>query len=159
MVDEKNYITAEGFKILQNELSRIIKTERPPLVKTISWAAGNGDRSENGDYIYGKKKLRQIDARIKFLLTNIEDSSIVHLDNKIDKNKVFFGAYVSLFDEIKQSKLKIRIVGKVEINHKSDYISWISPLAKALIGKSVDDIIEVKTQDSEHVYSIVDINY
>ena len=80
MVDEKNYITAEGFKILQDELSRIIKTERPPLVKTISWAAGNGDRSENGDYIYGKKKLRQIDARIKFLLTNIEDSRIVHLD-------------------------------------------------------------------------------
>ena len=93
------------------------------------------------------------------MLTNIEDSSIVHLDNKIDKNKVFFGAYVSLFDEIKQSKLKIRIVGKVEINHKLDYISWISPLAKALIGKSVDDIIEVKTQDGEHVYSILDINY
>ena len=159
MVDEKNYITAEGFKILQDELSRIIKTERPPLVKTISWAAGNGDRSENGDYIYGKKKLRQIDSRIKFLLTNIEDSSIVHLDNQIDKNKVFFGAYVSLFDEIKQSKLKIRIVGKVEINHQTDYISWISPLAKALIGKSVDDIIEIKTQDGEHVYSILDINY
>ena len=85
MVNEKNYITAEGFKILQNELSQIIKTERPALVKTISWAAGNGDRSENGDYIYGKKRLRQIDARIKFLLANIEDSSIVHLDNQIDQ--------------------------------------------------------------------------
>ena len=93
------------------------------------------------------------------MLTNIEDSSIVHLDNQIDKNKVFFGAYVSLFDEIKQSKLKIRIVGKVEINHQTDYISWISPLAKALIGKSVDDIIEIKTQDGERVYSILDIKY
>ena len=155
----KNYITAEGFRILQDELSYIIKNERPALVKTISWAAGNGDRSENGDYIYGKKKLRQIDARIKFLLTNIEDSNIVHLDNKLDKNKVFFAAYVSLFDEIKQSKLRIRIVGKVEINHKPDYISWISPLAKALIGKSVDDIVEIKTQDGERIYSILDIKY
>ena len=74
MVNEKNYITAEGFKILQDELSHIIKNERPTLVKTISWAAANGDRSENGDYIYGKKKLRQIDSRINFLLTNIENS-------------------------------------------------------------------------------------
>ena len=71
MVNEKNYITLEGFKILQDELSHIIKKERPELVKVISWAASNGDRSENGDYIYGKKKLRQIDSRIKFLLTNI----------------------------------------------------------------------------------------
>ncbi len=78
MVNEKNYITLEGFKILQDELSHIIKKERPELVKVISWAASNGDRSENGDYIYGKKKLRQIDSRIKFLLTNIEDSNIVH---------------------------------------------------------------------------------
>ena len=93
------------------------------------------------------------------MLTNIEDSSIVYLDNKIDKNKVFFGAYVSLFDEIKQSKLKIRIVGKVEINHQTDYISWISPLAKALIGKSVDDTIEIETQDGERIYSILDIKY
>tara|TARA_Y100000022_G_C13260211_1_gene382471 strand:- start:17207 stop:17686 length:480 start_codon:yes stop_codon:yes gene_type:complete len=159
MVNEKNYITEEGFKILQDELSDIIKKERPLLVKTISWAAGNGDRSENGDYIYGKKKLRQIDARIKFLLTNIEDSNIVRLDNKIDKNKIFFGAYVSLFDEVKHAKLNIRIVGKVEINHKTDYISWISPLAKALLGKSVDDIVEIKTRDGERVYTILDIKY
>ena len=144
---------------MQRELNSLIKLDRPEIVKVISWAAGNGDRSENGDYIYGKKKLRQIDARIKFLLTNIEDSSIVHLDNQIDKNKIFFGAYVSLFDEIKQSKLKIRIVGKVEINHQTDYISWISPLAKALIGKSVDDTIEIETQDGERIYSILDIKY
>ena len=79
MVNEKNYITLEGFKILQDELSHIIKKERPELVKVISWAASNGDRSENGDYIYGKKKLRQIDSRIKFLLTNIEAVSYTHL--------------------------------------------------------------------------------
>lgn len=159
MENKMNYITEEGFKILQTELAQIIKIERPELVKVISWAAGNGDRSENGDYIYGKKKLRQIDSRIKFLLTNIEDSNIVYPDKNIDKTRVFFGAYVSLFDEIKSLTLKIRIVGKVEINHKSGYISWVSPLAKSLIGKGFNDIVEVMTQDSVRIYSILDIKY
>ena len=95
----KNYITPEGFKLLQEELNNLIKQERPDLVKVISWAAGNGDRSENGDYIYGKKRLRQIDARIKFLLINIEDANIIHFDEKMDQSKIFFGAKVKLFDE------------------------------------------------------------
>ena len=159
MVNEKNYITLEGFKILQDELSHIIKKERPELVKVISWAASNGDRSENGDYIYGKKKLRQIDSRIKFLLTNIEDSNIVHRGNRLVENKIFFGAYVTLFDETKKVNLTIRIVGKVEINHKAGYISRISPLAKILLGKSVDDVVEIKTEDGERIYSILEIKY
>lgn len=155
----KNYITAEGFKILQDELSILIKNDRPQLVKIISWAASNGDRSENGDYIYGKKKLRQIDARIKYLLINIEDSQIINLDKNLDKKKIYFGAYVTLLDESKGNELKVRIVGKAEIDHKPNYISWISPLAKALIGKSVKDLVEIQTENGEQIYSILKISY
>ena len=105
----KNYITPEGFKLLQEELNNLIKQERPDLVKVISWAAGNGDRSENGDYIYGKKRLRQIDARIKFLLINIEDANIIHFDEKMDQSKIFFGAKVKLFDENEEKEIKENI--------------------------------------------------
>ena len=90
MPKENNYITLEGFKRLQAELSNLIKHERPNIVEIVSWAAGNGDRSENGDYIYGKKKLRQIDSRIKFLTNIIEDADIVHPNEKINTEKIFF---------------------------------------------------------------------
>ena len=155
----KNYITPEGFKLLQEELNNLIKQERPDLVKVISWAAGNGDRSENGDYIYGKKRLRQIDARIKFLLINIEDANIIDFDEKMYQSKIFFGAKVKLFDENEEKEINIRIVGAQEINHHPSYISWHSPLARALIGKMIGDNVDVDTPNGTKLYSVLEICY
>ena len=90
-----NYITSEGFKRLQEELSKLFKHDRPKTVEIVSWAAGNGDRSENGDYIYGKKKLRQIDSRIKFLTSIIEDANIIHPNDQINTDKIFLGTMLS----------------------------------------------------------------
>ena len=137
----------------------MIKIERPEIVKVVSWAAGNGDRSENGDYIYGKKKLRQIDSRIRYLIINIEDAKIVRRDKDSPNNKIFFGAFVRVQATIKTKLLLIRIVGAQEINHAPGNISWISPLAKSLIGKSVGDIANIKTANGEQSYSVLEVYY
>jgi transcription elongation factor GreB len=155
----KNYITPEGFKKLQDELNHLIKIERPGIVKVVSWAAGNGDRSENGDYIYGKKKLRQIDSRIKYLIINIEDAEIVRRDIVVPEKQIFFGAFVVINDDIKSKLLTIRIVGAQEINHAPENISWISPLAKSLMGRSVGDIVNVETTKDERSYSVLEVYY
>lgn len=155
----KNYITPEGFKLLQRELNHLIKHERPEVVKVVSWAASNGDRSENGDYIYGKKRLRQIDARIKYLLINIEDANIVNFDQNRDRSKIFFGAKVIIFDVVENKKISIRIVGAQEINHSSDYISWHSPLARALMGKKEGDEVAVEIPSGLRTYSILRVSY
>ena len=159
MTTNQNYITPEGFKRLQDELNHLIRNERPELVKVISWAAGNGDRSENGDYIYGKKRLRQIDARIKYLLTTIEDANIIHPNENLDKTKIFFGAHVKLFDEDIGIELLVRIVGADEISHEPGFISWNSPLARVLSGKSVDEVIQVEVPTGTKTYSILGIDY
>lgn len=118
MTKSNNYITSEGYKKLQTELLELIKHDRPKIVEIVSWAAGNGDRSENGDYIYGKKKLRQIDGRIRFLTKIIEASNIIHPSEKIDKTKIFFGALIELFQEESNKTLKLRIVGQYETSMK-----------------------------------------
>jgi transcription elongation factor GreB len=159
MTTNQNYITPEGFKRLQDELNHLIRKERPEVVKVISWAAGNGDRSENGDYIYGKKRLRQIDSLIKYLLTTIEDANIIHPNENLDKTKIFFGAYVKLFDEDIGKELLVRIVGADEISHEPGFISWNSPLARVLSGKSVDEVIQVEVPTGKKTYSILGINY
>ena len=137
----------------------MIRVERPEVVKVISWAAGNGDRSENGDYIYGKRKLRQIDSRIRYLIINIEDAQIVRRDKVNLENKIFFGAFVRVKDTIKTKLLIIRIVGAQEINHTPGNISWVSPLAKSLMGKSVGDIVNVETANGEKSYSVLEVYY
>ena len=137
----------------------MIKVERPEIVKVVSWAAGNGDRSENGDYIYGKSKLRQIDSRIRYLIINIEDAEIVSRDNENFENKIFFGAFVRVEDTIKTKSLIIRIVGAQEINHAPGNISWISPLGKSLMGKSLGDVVNVETSNGVNNYSILEIYY
>jgi transcription elongation factor GreB len=159
MTTNQNYITPEGFKRLQDELNHLIRKERPEVVKVISWAAGNGDRSENGDYIYGKKRLRQIDSRIKYLLTTIEDANIIHSNENLDKTKIFFGANVKLFDEDTGKELLVRIVGSDEISHEPGFISWNSPLARVLSGKSVDEVIQVEVPTGTKTYSILGIDY
>ena len=157
--DEKNYITPEGHAALEQEFHQLLKVERPEVVLVVSWAAGNGDRSENGDYIYGKRRLRQIDSRLRFLMQRMDLAVIVDPATQQGLDKVFFGAWVSLYALQRDSELHYRIVGKDEIEPGKGYISWISPLARAMLGKQVGDVVNVQSPGGEERYEIVDIRY
>ena len=159
MAEYKNYITPEGYAALEKEFQQLVKTERPELVKIISWAAGNGDRSENGDYIYGKKRLRQIDSRIRFLTKRMDAAEIVYSRTQTNLEKVYFGAWVTLFNLGDDSEMTVRIVGQDELDPAPGYISWVSPMAKALLGKNLGDTIRVVTPAAETEYEIIDIRY
>ncbi len=137
----------------------MIKAERPEIVQIVSWAAGNGDRSENGDYIYGKKKLRQIDSRIKFLTSIIEDADIIQPNQQINTDKIFFGAYVELYQGQKKKKLNLRIVGQHETTHEKYYISWVSPLGKSLLGREKKEIVSLDINGIHTNYTIINIDY
>jgi transcription elongation factor GreB len=141
MAEKVNYITPEGFKKLQEEFRQLFHDERPKLVETVAWAAGNGDRSENGDYIYGKRRLREIDKRLKFLRDRIESAQVVD-PKSLSGRKVVFGATVTIEDEDGERKI-YQIVGEDEIEPGKHRISWKSPMAKALLGKAVGDEIEI----------------
>jgi transcription elongation factor GreB len=136
-----NYITPAGFKKLQDEFNQLFHGERPKLVETVAWAAGNGDRSENGDYIYGKKRLREIDKRLKFLRDRIENAQVVN-PSEVKSEKIVFGATVTIVDENDEEKIYV-IVGEDEIEPGQNKISWKSPMAKALLGKQVGDEVEI----------------
>ena len=157
--DEKNYITPEGFAALQAEFHQLYKVERPEVVRTVSWAASNGDRSENGDYIYGKRRLRQIDGRCKHLMKRMDLAEIVDASRQQHLEKVFFGAYVTLFNLADETETTYRIVGKDEIEPNKGYISWVSPLAKAMLGKALGDVVKVFTPKNEAQFEVVDIRY
>lgn len=157
--DEKNYITPEGFAALQAEFHQLYKVERPEVVRTVAWAAGNGDRSENGDYIYGKRRLRQIDSRCRHLMRRMDLAEIVDSSQQQHLEKVFFGAWVTLFNLDDDVEHIYRIVGKDEIEPSKGYISWISPLAKALLGKQIGDTVRVLTPNGEDMFEVVDIRY
>lgn len=157
--DEKNYITPEGLAALQAEFHQLYKVERPEVVRIVSWAAGNGDRSENGDYIYGKRRLRQIDSRCRHLMRRMDLAEVVDSSQQQHLQKVFFGAWVTLFNLQDDSEHIYRIVGKDEIEPTKGYISWISPLAKAMLGKSVGDTIRVVTPKGEEEFEVIDIHY
>ena len=149
----------QGFKRLQAELSNLIKHERPNIVEIVSWAAGNGDRSENGDYIYGKKKLRQIDSRTKLLTNIIEDADIIQPNQQINTDKIFFGAYVELYQGQKKKKLNLRIVGQHETTHEKHYISWVSPLGKSLLGREKKEMVSIDINGIHTNYTIINIDY
>lgn len=142
MAGGSNYITPQGFKKLQDEFKQLFQNERPKLVETVAWAAGNGDRSENGDYIYGKKRLREIDKRLKFLRDRIEAAQVVD-PKTLQSDKVVFGATVRIRDEDGQEKT-YQIVGEDEIEPGQNKISWKSPMARALIGKQIGDEVEIR---------------
>lgn len=142
MSDTVNYITPEGFAKLQEEFRQLFNDERPKLVETVAWAAGNGDRSENGDYIYGKKRLREIDNRLMFLRDRIESAQVVD-PKTLTGDKVVFGATVTIEQEEGGKKI-YQIVGEDEIDPNKNRISWKSPMAKALLGKAVGDEIEIE---------------
>ena len=159
MADEKNYITPEGFAELQAEFHQLYKIERPEVVRTVAWAASNGDRSENGDYIYGKRRLRQIDSRLKHLMKRIDLAEVVDSSLQQGLEKIFFGAYVTLYNLGDNSEQIYRIVGKDEIAPAKGYISWISPLAKAMLGKEVGSTIKVHTPTGELQFEVIDVSY
>lgn len=157
--DEKNYITPEGFAALQAEFHALYKAERPQVVRTVSWAASNGDRSENGDYIYGKRRLRQIDSRCRHLMKRMDLAEIVDASLQQHLEKVFFGAFVTLFNLADDTEITYRIVGKDEIEPTNGYISWVSPLAKAMLGKSIGDVVKALTPKGEAEFEVIDISY
>ncbi|MGB2833127.1 MAG: transcription elongation factor GreB [Methylotenera sp.] len=157
--DEKNYITPQGHAALEAEYQELLKVERPALVKVVSWAAGNGDRSENGDYIYGKRRLRQIDSRLRFLMQRMDLAVIVDPATQQALEKVFFGAWVTLYSLKNESEHTYRIVGKDELEPSKGYISWVSPLARAMLGKQVGDVIKVSAPAGEEEYEITDVQY
>ncbi len=157
--DEKNYITPQGFAALQAEFHGLYKIERPEVVRTVSWAASNGDRSENGDYIYGKRRLRQIDSRCRHLMRRMDLAEIVDASLQQHLEKVFFGAWVTLFNLADDSEHIYRIVGKDELDPNQGWISWVSPLAKAMLGKGLGDTVKVNTPASEETFEVADIRY
>ncbi len=154
----KNYITPKGFAALQEELRKLVKDERPKIVEIVSWAAGNGDRSENGDYIYGKKKLREIDRRIHFLTKRLENSEAVDPAKQKNLNRVFFGATVTYARE-NGTEYKVTLVGVDETDPSNGKISWLSPLAKALMKKNVGDETELRTAAGSEMLEILKIEY
>ncbi|MBQ0720306.1 MAG: transcription elongation factor GreB [Gammaproteobacteria bacterium] len=151
------YITSEGAKTLREELRQLWKIERPQVTAVVHEAAKNGDRSENGDYIYGKRRLREIDSRVRYLTNRLEDITVVDRTPGNIK-KVFFGAWVSLEDDQGKS-VCYRIVGADELDASKGYISVDSPLAKALIGKNLDDEITFTLHGESHDYLIIEIRY
>ncbi|MBY0386247.1 transcription elongation factor GreB [bacterium] len=157
MSKDKNYITPPGFERLRNEYSQLLNVERPKLVETVAWAASNGDRSENADYIYGKRRLREIDSRLKFLQDKLERAVVVD-PQKLSGDKVIFGATVTISDEDGNTSV-YQIVGQDEFDIKNNKISWKSPVATALLGKKVDDEVIIKKPGGNEVVCIEKIQF
>jgi transcription elongation factor GreB len=154
----KNYITPEGIKRLRDEFTFLKRIERPKVVETVSWAASNGDRSENGDYIYGKKKLRQIDSRLHFLIKRMEIAEVVSPNQQNNRTQVFFGATVTYADS-KNVRRKVRIVGVDEARLELNEISWISPVAQALMKARDGEVVKMKTPCGVDELEILKIEY
>jgi transcription elongation factor GreB len=158
MADEvKNYITPAGYRRLQEELAHLWKVERPPIVTTVAWAAGNGDRSENGDYIYGKRKLREIDRRIRYLSKSLDHAVVVDNSGKAFE-RVRFGATVTIADEAGDER-EVTIVGVDELDASDRRVSWRSPLARALLAAKVGDQVTVRAPRGPVRIAIVAIRY
>ena len=153
----KNYITPQGLQRLKDELKQILDTDRPEVVRTVSWAAGNGDRSENGDYIYGKRRLRELDRRIRFLTKRIEIAAPVDPAQQSGKT-VLFGATVLVEDE-SGKKRTYSIVGVDETDIAKGKISWISPMGKALLQAEEGDVVTLKTPKGEEDLEILEVKY
>ena len=154
----KNYMTPEGHHRMKTELLNLIDNERPEVVKIVSWAASNGDRSENGDYIYGKRRLREIDRRIRFLTKRLDLAEIVDPSVNHGTDQVFFGATVEYEDE-KGDVNRVRIVGVDEFDPLKGMISWISPVARALTKARIDDVVYLKTPEGDKELTILDVEY
>jgi transcription elongation factor GreB len=154
----KNYMTPQGHRDLREELRQLLRIERPKVVETVAWAAGNGDRSENGDYIYGKRRLREIDRRIRFLSKRLESATVVDPALQKNRDQVFFGATVTYVNE-RGSETTITIVGIDEADFARGQVSWIAPIAGALMKASEGDIVELRTPAGIEQIEVLAINY
>ncbi len=158
-METKNYITPLGYQKIREELLHLLNIERPDIVKIVHWAASNGDRSENGDYQYGKKRLREIDRRIRFLNKRLEFAVVVDPATRESTDQIFFGAKVSYCNIEDGTEKIIKIVGVDEINIEQGLISWISPIAKAMIKKKIGDEVVLNTPDGQQTLEILDVMY
>jgi transcription elongation factor GreB len=165
-MEEKNYITPAGHERIKRELLQLLNLDRPEVVKVVHWAASNGDRSENGDYIYGKKRLREIDRRIRFLNQRLELAVVVdnqaRKSGEADAEQIFFGAtvtYENLEGIDAGKKTRITIVGVDEVDLDLGYVSWVSPIAKALIKSRLGDCVKIQTPTGPTEIEVLDIQY
>jgi transcription elongation factor GreB len=154
----KNYMTPRGFRQLQDELRLLLREERPKVVETVAWAAGNGDRSENGDYIYGKRRLREIDRRIRFLTKRLEHAEIVDPRRQVRRDQVFFGATVT-YGGGRGGETTITIVGVDEADLSRGEVSWLSPIARALLKAREGDIVELRAPSGVDLIEVLEIRY
>lgn len=158
----RNLITPTGLEALRVELKHLRSVERPKVVEVVSWAAGNGDRSENGDYIYGKKRLREIDRRMRYLSKRIDTAEPVDPARQTHLDKVFFGAtvtYAELHENGSETEHTIRIVGVDEADTEAGDVSWISPIAKALMKAEAGDAVTVRTPQGPKEIEVIEIRY
>ncbi len=153
----KNYITPEGHARLKSELKALVETERPELVKTVAWAASNGDRSENADYLYGKKRLREIERRIRFLMKRLEIAEVVDPRDG-DRERVFFGATVT-YRDAKRSVHTVSIVGTDEVDPGRGRVSWVSPIARALLKAREGDTVTLRTPAGDEELEVLELRY
>jgi transcription elongation factor GreB len=152
----KNYITPEGYARLEAELRQLVEVERPEVVKTVAWAASLGDRSENADYIYGKKRLREIDRRVRFLIKRLEAAEVVQSSGR-ETDQIFFGARVRVKGA--SGERTVRIVGIDEVDPAKGEVSWISPIARALIKARAGDVVRLRTPAGEEELQILEVDY
>jgi transcription elongation factor GreB len=153
----KNYITPAGHARLKSELKALVETERPELIKTVSWAAANGDRSENADYLYGKKRLREIERRMRFLMKRLEAAEVVDPRDQ-DQERVFFGATVT-YRDASGKEHTVSIVGTDEVDPAGGRVSWVSPVASALLKAREGDSVTLKTPAGNVKLEILGIRY
>ncbi len=154
----KNYITPQGYARLRGELMQLIDEERPRIVETVHWAASNGDRSENGDYLYGKKRLREIDRRIRFLTKRLEKAEVADPSVHHGGDQVFFGATVTYANEAGDEKT-ITILGVDEVDNLLGQVSWIAPISRALLRARVGDVVQLHTPGGVEEIEVIEVNY
>ena len=154
----RNYITTQGYARLRDELAHLVNVERPDVVQIVSWAASNGDRSENGDYLYGKKRLREIDRRIRFLTKRLDIAEVVDPSSQPNRDQVFFGATV-LYMNKAGDEHTVTIVGVDEAEPLSGKISWISPVARALTKAREGDTVTLRTPAGVDELDILEVRY
>ena len=154
----KNYITTSGYARLRAELLQLMDEERPKLVEVVHWAALNGDRSENGDYLYGKKRLREIDRRIRFLTKRLEIAQVVDPGVHAGSDQVFFGATVTYADDLGEQRT-VTILGVDEVDTSQQQVSWVSPVARALLKAREGDEVALQTPAGQRMLEVLSVSY
>ena len=157
-MEQPNYITPAGYAALRGEYDQLLGEERPRIVDVVSWAAGNGDRSENGDYIYGRKRLREIDRRLGWLARRMKAAKVIDPADQPDKSRVWFGATVTIADEDDHERV-LTLVGDDETDAGAGKIGWNAPIARALRGAAAGDVRRVTLPVGERVYEVVTVRY